>query len=268
MAKFADDNRKKIEKICRTTFRGGRRAFAFAADTAALSAAVFGGLWLSVRPRFANRTAALFAVTAAFLTVAAAYCAVRRERYARHVKKLMSEAENDAAKAKLLLDPEAAYSGIEDSPGVRVYRGTDTLTADDARRLAEGCGNGLTIVTFAEPTDRAKELMAAMPAGVKAVTPLEYLGVEAKALCPVTRKEAEAALLQKHAGLLEKPDVRGLFALTRERAFKYFSVGAGLILLSFLAGSKLYFRSMAFVCFCIGAAALLRSSVKQNKKAG
>ncbi|MBO4563276.1 MAG: hypothetical protein J5772_06670 [Clostridia bacterium] len=266
MGPKSDKRAGELNRLFRITFRKGRRRAAFVIDTAFAFLILVLVLWIIVRPHFKNRTAAALVTASSFSIILCSCIIIDRERYARHIVKLEMEARLRAAETKLLLDPSPALDEIHRTDRLKVFRGADSLTADDLLLLIKECEYPLTVVTAAAPTEKARSVMAALPGKVEVVSPAQRLGERIFELYPVSREEAEEAIIKEHSELLKKPDIKAVFALTRERAFRYFSVGAGLLLLSFFVKRGLYFRAVASICFGLGGAAAIRDAAA--KKSG
>ena len=191
---------------------------------------------------------------------------IRRELYARHRKKLLSSAEKSAARLKFLLEPERLFDLIRPSDGVFVHRGTDRLSAADIADAARACGRDVTIVTAARPTETAAELIR-LSGGVTLVTPEEHIG---KSLCevyPVTKEERNKAAAAELRGSRRRASFKeSVLALSKERALKYFSVGAGLYLFSFFVRYAIYYRVIASISISLGAIVFAGSRLKRKER--
>lgn len=250
----ADPKEKAFEKVLITTFRGGRRRAAVLLDTAATGILIFLALYLLALSKLRNGVIAFAAALLAFSGACAIIMIVRRERFSSHRERLLCEARRQARRLDMMLAPEKVFERIEVSEGEYLHRSTDRLSSDDVAAAVKTAGLPLTIITFAEPTDAAAELIKLSCGRIRLVSPEERLGQELPELFPVTDEEAKKTTVAMHGGCLKKASLKkGVIALTKERAVKYAAVGAGLYAMSFIVRYALYYRIIACIAMSIGA---------------
>lgn len=259
---------KAAERIIRRSFRGGKSLLAFCFDAVFFGLLCLFALYIAVRPHFLSASAARLVSVLIFAAGAALASAIRERRYMRFRSRLIGEAAALAARNKLMKDPDEVLDRAERVGSAAVFRGTDSVTADDIRRIIKNKSLPLKIVTFAEPTKKAAELLRLFD-GVMLTDPFTALGEDPVKLTTVSAAEIGAALRSKYGAQTKKPSFSlAMFALTKERALKYAALGGGLMLLSPFTGYALYYRVIASVAISLGAAVFLyEAAVKRIKGA-
>ncbi len=266
------DNMKKrssLKRVYRLSFRRGKRAFAFALDAAAFSAVLLLALYITVRPYFRNRTAAVIAVLFAFAEILLVFLAVDKFRYNRYVTRFRKGAAREAAENKMLLHPEKVWESIPDSPSVFVSRSLEGVTADELLKALCTKKAPVTLVSLSGLTSSAERIAEAAGEAVRAVSPSD-IGLDPAVMYPVSEDEIDRHILKKHADLLKRPSFRReLFRIESAGALKYLAVGGGLMLMSFAVGHSLYYRAAASISLGIGGYALFAGSLfKRTKRPG
>ena len=240
------EKKRQLRAVYRISFNNGKRRFAVVFDAVFIWAIILLSLRIALIPRIKASAPAWCA--AAFLTAALflLWRLIDRERFTRHKLKLRVEAKAAAAKRKAERSPERLYSLIEPERGVAVIRKTDLLTADDIVAAIRENGLPVKIVTLAEPTEKAKGMIAGSNDYITLLTPQEHTGTELDELYPVTENETDDEIISSHASLIERRSFKEIFlAVSRQRAVKYLLVGGGLFLFSFVMGRRLYYRMLA-----------------------
>lgn len=251
----------EILYYARREARGGRSGFAAAADFLIIAAFCSFGLWLAVRPRFANRAACALIVVCCLAAGIAIYIALARGKREKALYRIIKEGEADAALTKVLLDPEPVFRAVREAGGAVLIEKTETFTTDDLREALGGRSpRGLTAVSPASPTEHALELMRNL--GMKYASPKEFLGDDYGALCPVSKYEARGAALVKYREKYKKTRRPIKLSLTGERAVKYVSVGVGLLLMSLFMRYSLYYRLAGSLAISLGTAVFAAERLK------
>ena len=128
-----------------------------------------------------------------------------------------------------MLEPEKLFDRIVPREGEFIHRRTDSLTSDDIAEAVKKAGLPVTIVTLAEPTNAASELIKLSCGQIETVSAQERAGAQLCSLFPVSEEEAKKTAVAMNGGCLKRFSLKkSVFALTRERALKYAAVGAGL----------------------------------------
>ena len=260
--KEIDSKKRTLDKIFRITFRGGRGLPAFVFDSFFFGAASLLALYLCVRPQFKNRPAAVFVTAVCGLLLFLIVLVIDRERFARHVKRMREKAAEDLLLRKAFFLSEELFKDIKDE-GVYKAISAEALTADDVIRAVREFGDGAVIVTLAKPTEAAKALLDSMD-GISVVTPFGYLSREPSEMITVNESEIDAEIIRTHRKTIKKPSLpKGLFELSKERAVKYFALGAALLLMSFFVRYSLYFRIISSVVLSLGAGVFAFDELKR-----
>ncbi|MBO4384671.1 MAG: hypothetical protein J5854_04550 [Clostridia bacterium] len=260
-------NKALSERICRVSFRGGRRLPAFVFDCVFLSAAAFSGAYLAVRPHFANRTAAL---TVSFVTLALGalvFIAVRRALFEKHRANMRRAAREELIDLKLVMEPDPFGSSAGSDRRVYVSRSIDALSADEVKAAYLSSEKPLTIVAFSKPTEAAERLLSELP-DVSVKTPRDHLGEKAAESIRIEESEIDARIVRKHGSICRRPRIKKeLFALSKERAVKYILLGGVLMLMSFFMRYAVYYRTLASITLTAGASVFAVDAYgKGNKK--
>lgn len=251
------DNRiNSLKRIYIRSFRRGRSSAAYFFDSVIVWSAVFVGVYLAVRPRVPSRPAAVFLSLACVLLCLALRSIAARELLSRHIKKLRKSAGKELSEIKLMKEPDRLFGMLPGS--AQAVLKTDLLTADDIKGM-----DGKTVITLAEPTDKAKKLIDAL--GIKLVLPQEYLGVDLSEVFPVTESETDEYLIRKYSNLIKKPSLpKSLLSFSRARAVKFLATGAGLLIMSFFMRYSLYYRLAASLVISIGFTVLCADALKAS----
>lgn len=259
----------EAKRITRRLARGGRRRAAFIFDAAFLWLIAAFAVYIAVRTRLKNRAAALLAAGAIIIEAFALWLAADRKLLARRERAFRERARREAAEAKLRLEPSPVLLKACEA-GAVVSDKTDVLTCDDLRLLlprAFDGAEGLTLVSFAKPTEAAEEFLSALPYEVKLVSPCEFLGKTQEELAPVSDDETDGFIIRKY-GLKKRPRIKaGLLALSRERAAKYAAAGFGLMLLSLFMRYSLLYRLMGSLTLSLSAGIFAIEAMRGAKRA-
>ena len=243
---------EKAERLIEERARGSRTRFASAMDAIALALIAGGALYLAVRPRFMNRAAALFVTAVCLVLAALTAAAVTREARIKRAAAIRRELKEKLLRAKLCQDPGRLEKELERVSGACFVPKAEELTSDDVLEAYRKFGTEARIVTFAQPTGRALELIKLL--GIRPpAKPFEALDVGPEEFACVTEEEtdrAALALFQKQ----KRPRLRGLPKLLHERAFKFILLGAALYALSFAVRYQLTYRIFALLALGIGGA--------------
>lgn len=259
------DIEKSFETLVFREAHGGRSRFAAASDRVLTALFCAFGLYLAVRPRLVNRAACLFC-TALVLAAGLAFAAYFGKRISLKTRaRLIEEGKALARETKLSLDPEPIFARLRGRAGILLIERTELFTADDIRAVLSGMsGSGLKVVSPAKPTAGAEALMRA--AGMDYLPASEALGGEYALFLPVSHAEAVSAALIKYRSKYEKKRRAGrLWALPRERAVKFFSVGAGLMLMSLIMRYSLYYRLAGSLALSLGAWFFAAERLKRDR---
>ena len=246
----------------KSRYRGRGRAAVFI-DKAFLFAVASAAMWLAVRTRMRNNTAAVM------LTAIIMLCSLMMSRIVsemlleRHIKKLRELARKELSELKASISLKELCGSIFDGD-VFVHSGAEALTADDV--LAAYERGRKTIITAAVPTEKALKLMKYL--NIKAVTPYEHLNVNKYEFYAVGEDEIDELLLaeaEEHSCRSRRKRAGFAGVLAKERAPKYFCCGLLLMLLSFAARSALYYRLLGSLSMLMGTF-VLRSDLLFSKR--
>ena len=259
---------KTAERLIRIDFRGGKSILALCFDTLFMCLLCMLALYAAVRPHFKSASIARLICILVFAAGFALVCAIRAKRFEKHRRKLLLEAAREAARAKLIKTPETVLAMVKPDKNTVVFHGTDSITADDLRRMMQTNDPPLKIVTFAEPTKKASELLG-LYESVEVTDPFSALKAEPEELTEADDAEIGAAIKAKYGSAVKKPSLSlAVFALTKERALKYLALGGGLMLLSMLTRYAVYYRVIASAAMSLGAAVFIyEAAVKKEKGA-
>ncbi len=258
-------DKKAFEKVVRITFHGGRRRVAVLFDTLALSGLLLLALYLLALSELKNGARAFACASLAFTGIAAVLRFIMRGRFAVHRQKLLREARRNARRLRVMLEPEKLFDRIVPREGEFIHRRTDSLTSDDIAEAVKQAGLPVTIVTLAEPTNAASELIKLSCGQIETVSAQERAGAQLCSLFPVSEEEAKKTAVAMNGGCLKRFSLKkSVFALTRERALKYAAVGAGLYACSFFVKYALYYRIAASLALCIGAGVFAFEGLKKR----
>lgn len=260
-------NAAALKRAYRLSFRKGKRAFAALIDAFAFGAIILLTLYILIRPRFQNRTAAIVMTVTAGLGILLVCLAVDRTLFERHVKKLRKQVKAEIVENKMRLDPDAVWDRIGESGSVFISKSLEGITADEVMKAIRTKTHPVTIVSLAGPTEKAARLLEASSGKAKAASP-SNMGVDPKKLYNVRENEIDARIIEKHLKTLKKPpQLKELLRIPEKGAFKYLAVGGALMLMSFFVRCPLYYRAAASVSLGIGAyAAVFGSLVKRRKR--
>ena len=255
-----DETEIKLNKVYKRSFRRGRGALACAFDTGfALFTSAF-ALYICVRPRFKSSSAAWLVTLICLAAAALLWKAAEKELFARHVKRLRLKKKKQIALAKMLAEG-AAFEGGKAEPGKYYARSIEALTADDVLAALRSGQKPVTIVSAAEPTKKAKELISSF-AGAVRLEKAKLLSPSSP-MPPVTEEETDEAVLWEYPAR-KRPVFKELSELARERPFMYFCLAGGLFVLSFFVRYALYFRLMASAAAGTGSAVLFFNKTKKE----
>lgn len=252
------------EKLLKRECRGGRSVFACVVDDLALLLILSAVTYITVRPHFMNRTAA-FIVTAVSAAIAAltAFTVLREIRYRRLIK-LRKSMKESLVRAKLMLRPEVLREALANKEGCFAPMHAEALTADDVLEGYRLYGGSCRLVSYAEPTEKARKLMKLL--GMEdAVSPDEALGIRAEELVKVSEEELALAAVRLY-GRKKKARLHLLILAMRERAFKFMLLGAALFALSFAVRYTLMYRAFAALSMGIASAVYAADRIKERAK--
>lgn len=261
----SSETQKQLKRIYRYSFRKGRSVTASFLDHAFLSAIIFFALYIAVRPNMVNGVIARIITFICCIVVLLIWFIADRERFSRHVCRLRADTANELYRTKLILDPEPFLSQIEAEANVFIHHCTDLLTTDDIKLALEIFGDSVTIVSAAEPTSRARDIINRLGGRIKLISPEDFSGRKLSDVYTVEDDEIDSVIISKHERITKKPSLKkGLFTLSKERAFKYIAVGAALFAYSFFVRYSMYFRIMASVTLSLGAMVFTADEVRRR----
>lgn len=257
--------RKALERVLKKSFRGGRLAPAAFMDALFSCLILVSAVYVTIRPHYKNLSAALLTAGSVTASAVLVLLVIRRERYYRHVERERNKARIQLIDMKMLGSPEKLFDDLDLRENEFLFRGTDALTADDIRELISEHGMPLRVVTLAEPTEKAGRLIECRSEEIDIVPAQERSKSGLEHLYPVTEREIDEHIVRNRMRSKRKTSLPSeLFRLTRERAFKYLAVGAGLFVFSFFARYTLYFRLVSSICLSIGAGAFAFDTFKRS----
>jgi len=258
------EKRYLLQKIYVRMFHKGRGAFAYFLDSIALFAVTGTLIYLAVRLRFANRTAALVLTFISLGFFAAVRHIVNGYKLERHIKRLRADCEQRLKARKLMLKFSEVVPHLTIKPDCHITYSAEIITCDEIIACIKQ--GKRRIIGIAQPSEKAKELMAAFE--IKVLSPLEAQdsGIQIDAL-DVTEEEIDLELIKSNAAI--KPMsfssfIGSLRLLSAERAVRYFCTGAVLFLLSFIVRYGLYYRLVGMLCLAVSGAILGAEGIKSR----
>ena len=257
------ETERRLRAVYKKSFRRGRGALAYAFDLCfALLTAAF-ALYICIRPHFESRAAARLVTGICLALLAVIWKAAENELFIRHIKRLRGRKKEQISKARLTVRMYERFLSREEGPGVYVSRSVESLSADEVITALKTRSLPVTVISCAEPTEKAAELINALGNEVrfKKLTPPE----SAWQCEEVTESDTDAALIMEHSSK-KLVGIKGILKLPRGRAFTYFSIAAGLFALSFITRYALYYRLTASISAGIGGLIFLWESAKKERQ--
>ena len=194
------ETERRLRAVYKKSFRKGRGALAYAFDLCfALLTAAF-ALYICIRPHFESRAAARLVTGICLALLAVIWKAAENELFIRHIKRLRERKKQQISKARLTVRMYERFLSREEGPGVYVSRSVESLSADEVITALKTRSLPVTVISCAEPTEKAAELINALGNEVrfKKFTPPESAWqceevTESDTDAPSTRASAEPA---------------------------------------------------------------------------
>ena len=263
--KEANEMRIRADKLLTRKCRGGKNAFAAISDAVILTVIMGFVLYVTVRPCFANRTAAL-AATLFCLILAAAVTKVCSNALLENKKaKAHEEFKEKLAILRLMTDKNSMFRYLPDDEHFYYIEAIGRFGANEVLKAYNSCGRKVQTVSFGTPDEEAKNTMALLGMA-ETKTPMEILGKRASEMVEVTEEETGRAIIDA-LGRTKRMRPRELIKLVCERAFKFMALGGALFALSYVSGCAIWYRAAATACFGIGSAVMALEAINKARKA-
>ncbi|MBO6061442.1 MAG: hypothetical protein J6P98_04925 [Clostridia bacterium] len=255
---------KRADKLLTKNCRGGKNALAATFDAVILAVIAGSILYITVRPHFANRTAAV-SVTAICLILAGLVCrSLSQEILLRKKTKARRIIKEELAGIKLMLNEEAIIDMLPKNGSIFFIGSCEEFGSDQVLKAYARFGSKAQIVCFGEPDEGAKKTMRLLGMN-EAKKPNELLRKSTSDLAFVSEKELDTAIVSLY-GSENRMRARELKRIVHERAFKFIALGAGLFALSYVSGYAIWYRAAATVCMGMGSAVMASEAIRRTAK--